>query len=70
MLIDRRLQTESHRLELLSEKLKVLDPALLLKRGYSIPLKDGVAIRDPKTLNPGDQIETRLDKGTIKSTVI
>ena len=70
MLLDRRLQTESHRLELLSEKLKVLDPALLLKRGYSITLKDGVAIRDPKTLNPGDQIETRLDKGTIKSTVI
>ena len=70
MLLDRRLQTESHRLELLDEKLKVLDPALLLKRGYSITLKDGVAIRDPKTLNPGDQIETRLDKGTIKSTVI
>ena len=70
MLLDRRLQTESHRLELLSEKLKVLDPALLLKRGYSITLKDGVALRDPKTLNPGDQIETRLDKGTIKSTVI
>ena len=70
MLLDRRLQTESHRLELLAEKLKVLDPALLLKRGYSITLKDGVAVRNPKTLKPGDQIETRLDKGTIKSTVI
>jgi len=70
MLLDRRLQTESHRLELLAEKLKVLDPALLLKRGYSITLKDGAAVRDPKTLHPGDQIETRLDKGTIKSTVI
>ena len=70
MLLDRRLQTESHRLELLAEKLKVLDPALLLKRGYSITLKDGAAVRDPKTLHPGDKIETRLDKGTIKSTVI
>ena len=70
MLIDRRLATEQHRLELLEEKTKSLDPALLLKRGYSMTLKDGHAVRDPKTLKKGDTIETRLEKGTIKSTVI
>ena len=70
MLLDRRLQAEKHRLELLTEKVKTLDPALLLKRGYSITLKDGHAVRDPRELHPGDQIETRLEKGNIKSTVI
>ena len=57
-------------LELSAEKLKGLDPALLLRRGYSITLKDGRAIRDPHRLHQGDIVETRLEKGTIKSTVI
>ena len=65
-----KLTTEQHRLELSAEKLKGLDPALLLRRGYSITLKDGRAIRDPHRLHQGDIVETRLEKGTIKSTVI
>ena len=69
-LVDRKLTNEVHRLELFEEKLKALDPTLLLRRGYSITLKDGHTVRDPKTLLPGDKIETRLEKGTIKSSVI
>jgi exodeoxyribonuclease VII large subunit len=60
---------EKYRLQLVEEKAKSLDPTLLLKRGYSITLKDGKAIRDPKALQPGDEIETRLEKGTIVSVV-
>ena len=67
--IDRRFTTERHRLELIDEKLKMLDPTLLLKRGYSITLHNGRAVRDPQTLTPGDEIETRLEKGVIKSTI-
>ena len=67
--IDRRFTTERHRLELIDEKLKMLDPTLLLKRGYSITLHNGRAVRDPQTLPPGDEIETRLEKGVIKSTI-
>ena len=70
LIVQRRLTTEHHRLELTAEKLKMLDPALLLSRGYSITLKDGRAVRDPQQLQQGDLIETRLEKGTIKSTVI
>lgn len=66
----RRLTAEQHRLELAAEKLKMLDPRLLLQRGYSITLKDGHAVSDAATLSPGDVVETRLAKGTIKSTVI
>jgi exodeoxyribonuclease VII large subunit len=67
--LQRRLTSEHHRMELFEEKVRSLDPTLLLKRGYSITLKDGKAVRDPNTLQPGDEIETRLEKGTIVSIV-
>ena len=69
ILLDRRLIAEKHRLQLIEEKAKSLDPALLLSRGYSITMKDGKIVRDPQALRHGDEIETRLEKGTIKSIV-
>ncbi len=68
--LQRRLIFERHRMEMMEEKVHALDPTLLLKRGYSITLKNGKAVRDPKMLQKGDEIETRIEKGTIKSTVI
>ena len=70
IILDRRLMTEKHRLQLIEEKAKSLDPVLLLKRGYSITLKNGKALRDAAALRPGDEIETRLANGTVRSTVI
>ena len=67
--IDRRLTSESHKLELISEKLKALDPTLLLARGYSITMHNGHAVKDASTLPPGTEIETRLAKGTIHSII-
>ena len=69
MLLERRLLAERHRLQLMEEKLKALDPQLLLKRGYSITLCKGKTVRDPQSLHAGDEIETRLEKGTIKSII-
>ena len=69
MLIERRLLAENHRLQLMEEKLKALDPQLLLKRGYSITLHNGRAVKDATTLKAGDEIETRLAQGLIHSIV-
>ena len=69
LLLERRLAAEHHHLQLLEEKSKALDPARLLRRGYSITLKDGHLLRDPQQLNAGDRIETRLEMGTIISKV-
>ena len=69
MLMERRLTGESHRLQLFEEKLKAFDPALLLTRGYSITLHNGQVVRSPQQLQPGDEIETRLKEGTIKSII-
>ena len=67
--LDHRLTSERHRLELFDEKVRSLDPSLLLKRGYSITLFNGRAVRDPQILKEGDEIETRIEKGTIISKV-
>ena len=67
--IERRFTSERHRLELFDEKLKALDPTLLLKRGYSITLHNGRAVRDPQALAPGDESDTRLEKGIITSVI-
>jgi exodeoxyribonuclease VII large subunit len=69
IITERRLMAEKHRLQLIEEKVKNLDPTLLLKRGYSMTMKDGRIIRDAGNLCPGDEIETRLEKGTIKSII-
>ena len=69
MLIERRFLAENHRLQLMEEKLKALDPQLLLKRGYSITLHNGRAVKDATTLKAGDEIETRLAQGLIHSIV-
>jgi len=69
MLLERRLLAENHRLQLMEEKLKALDPQLLLKRGYSITLHNGRAVKDATTLKAGDEIETRLAQGLIHSIV-
>ena len=67
--LERRLTSEHHRLEILEEKVHSLDPTLLLKRGYSITFHNGKAVKDPKTLQKGDTIETRLAHGIIHSEI-
>ena len=65
-----RMQVERHRLELFSQRVKAASPDLLLKRGYSMTLKDGKAVTDASLLQPGDVVETRLAKGRFKSKVM
>lgn len=66
----RIVTAESHRLELISQRVTALDPGLLLKRGYSITLIDGRAVRSADQLRVGDIIETRLGTGCVKSKVM
>lgn len=67
--IQQRLTRERHHLEMAEQRAILLDPTLLLSRGYSITLHQGKALRDPNQLKEGDEIETRIEKGSIKSIV-
>ena len=67
--IERRLTSHRYRLESLELQLQGFDPQLLLSRGYSITLFQGKTVRDPNMLKAGDEIETRVEKGTIRSII-
>ena len=64
-----RLSEEQHRLQLLSKEIEHASPEKLLKRGYSMTLKNGKAVTDASLLQTGDELETVLAKGRVKSIV-
>lgn len=68
--IDVRLQRERHRLQLAQSQVEAALPELLLKRGYSLTLKDGKVVTDASALHPGDVLTTRVAKGEFKSEVL
>lgn len=63
------LSRQHHRLQLLQQRISDASPDKLLKRGYSITLKDGKAVTDVASLKAGDQLVTRLSKGEVRSVV-
>lgn len=67
--IERIITDQKHHLSQLELLLQSYDPQRLLSRGYSITLHNGHAVRDPQQLKAGDELETRVEKGTIKSIV-
>ena len=64
----KRRSQEGTRLE---DLLRLSDPALPLRRGYSLTflLGEKIPLRDTASLSPGKQIETRLQAGKIVSQV-
>lgn len=68
-LASRRILVESHRVQLLEQRAAASDPALLLRRGYSITLHNGRAVTDASVLDKGDVIETRFADGSAVSVV-
>lgn len=60
---------QAHRLDMLEQRTKPLDPMLMLQRGYTITTHNGHIIRDLKDIKPGDEIVTTTASGSIKSTV-
>ena len=64
-----RLERERHRLQLVAQRAQAQDPIHILRRGYSITLHNGHALRSGNELADGDIIETRLEQGTLKSEI-
>ncbi|MDE6192829.1 MAG: exodeoxyribonuclease VII large subunit [Muribaculaceae bacterium] len=61
------LEKEKTRIDSLCRLTEVLSPTSTLKRGYSITRVNGKAVTDPKTVKPGDIIETQTAQGMITS---
>ena len=63
------LQRENERLRLNENSVRLLDPQNVVKRGFTLTLKDGKIVKSVKQLAPGDELETRFADGTTKSRV-
>lgn len=70
ILIKNKLMLSNAKLDLLESAVKFLDPITVLKRGFSITLKNGKPILDSEQLMAGDHLETMFYKGKTKSTVV
>ena len=68
--VGRFTRGEDRRLEALTDRLRALDPARVLERGYSITRDgDGRVVKRAVSLQVGDRIVTELRDGRAESTV-
>lgn len=69
LLSKQKMDRESQRLDSLKKQVELLSPERVLRRGYSLTVKDGHAITSADELRAGDHIVTRFAQGSIVSTV-
>ena len=63
------LEKKNVEVQFMEEKIHLLNPMNILRRGFSITRKGGVLVTDASQLSKGDEIETTLYEGVVKSTV-
>jgi exodeoxyribonuclease VII large subunit len=68
-LIYNKMAGEGKRLEDYHRLLAYAEPGQILKMGFSISRKDGKALKDVKSMRPGNIVETELYRGKFKSKI-
>ena len=63
------VRTEKKNINLIQEKLRLIDPQNILKRGYSLTIMNGKILKSVQLIKEGDRLETQLRDGKIESTV-
>ena len=63
------VRRQQQHIELIENKLTNANPDRILRLGFSIARLNGKAIRDVEEVKEGDEIETTLASGSIKSTI-
>lgn len=63
------LKEEKNRLNIAEKHLKLLSPESILKKGYTLTLKDGKIVKESKSLKAEDKITTIFPDGQIDSVV-
>lgn len=61
---------EQERIHFNENTARLINPENILKRGYSITMKDGKAVKSVNQLNISEEIETLLADGNVKSKII
>ena len=63
------IRKENIRLGGFENTVKLLDPSLVLKRGYTMTFLNGNLIKSVSQIKPGDVIENTWNDGTSVSTI-
>ena len=63
------LAERSRFVQLTEQFIKMASPDYILKRGYSLALKDGKIIKHASDLRAGEELTTRFIDGEIKSII-
>ena len=61
---------EQEKIHINENSVRLLNPENILKRGYSLTLKDGEILKSAEQLKINDEIETRFADGEVKSKII
>ena len=63
------IRAENKNLLQITDKLRLVDPQNILKRGYSLTMMNGKILKSLQMVKIGDLLETRLSNGSIESKV-
>ena len=64
------LRSKNNLLLKLKDHFSSLNPDNVLKRGYSMTIKDGNLVKSINDVDEGDQVSVKLLDGILKNTVI
>lgn len=64
------LTSQTHKLEILDKTLAAADPAVILKRGYSLTRAGGRVVKCASDLKKGDRLTTVFADGSVESVII
>ena len=63
------LRAAQENIDKLENSMRILDPAGVMRRGFTLTTMNGRIVHSPDELKPGDTIMTHFEEGTASSTV-
>ena len=66
----RMILREQEKIHLNENTVRLLNPENVLKRGYTLTLKEGKIVKSAAQLNLNEELETRFADGNVKSKII
>ena len=65
----KKIYKEQERLKRSENTVRLLNPDNVLKRGFTLTLKDGKIVKSANDLNIGDELSTRFADGNVQSKI-
>lgn len=66
---EKQLLIENNKIRLMEQNVRNLDPVVILKKGYSIVLHNGVTVKDSSILSEGEELTIMFAKGQTNAVV-